>query len=409
MNIKSGKMNNWPTIKSKEIVSFKTGKLDSNAAEERGRFPFFTCAQHTYRINKYAFDTECVLLAGNNAAGVFPLKYYKGKFNAYQRTYIIEPKNVDTLDIKFLFYALKPLLKHFEQQATGVTTKFLTVGILNNLNIPYPPLSIQKKIASVLSAYDDLIENNKRRIVLLEKMAEEIYREWFVRMRFPGRECAKFVKGVPSNWKDLSSIEVFDILSGGTPKTDVTTYWDGDIPFFTPKDAKDNFYVLNTEKYITGTGLSKCNSRLYKKNTIFITARGTVGKIVLSQRDMAMNQSCYALLPKSNDKIYFYFLALKNAITYIKGISKSGVFDNIIVDTFKVIPISLPEINLIANFNSNVDPLFEEMANLIGKNEILRSLRNKLLFRLISGKVSIEDLDIKFPPSMEEEQDKANA
>jgi len=75
---------------------------------------------------------------------------------------------------------------------------------------------------------------------------------------------------------------VFDVLSGGTPKTNIPDYWDGDIPFFTPKDAKDDFYVLNTEKSITANGLRKCNSRLYRKNTIFITARGTVGKLVLT-------------------------------------------------------------------------------------------------------------------------------
>ena len=87
-------MSSFERIKIKDIVTFKTGKLDSNAAENDGKYPFFTCAQQTLRINKHAFDTECVLLAGNNAAGIFPLKYYKGKFNAYQRTYIIEPIDI---------------------------------------------------------------------------------------------------------------------------------------------------------------------------------------------------------------------------------------------------------------------------------------------------------------------------
>ena len=157
----------------------------------------------------------------------------------------------------------------------------------------------QKKIAAILSAYDDQIENNKRRIALLEKMAEEIYCEWFVRFRFPGHDQVKMVKGVPEGWEQKPSIEIFEVLSGGTPKTDVSRFWGGELPFFTPKDAGTNIYVLDTEKTITEKGLESCNSRLYKKDTIFITARGTVGKIVLAHRDMSMNQSCYALLPKT--------------------------------------------------------------------------------------------------------------
>ena len=143
-------MKSWTNAKSKDIVSYKTGKLDSNAAEEGGKYPFFTCAQKTYSINNAAFDTECVLLAGNNAAGIFPLKYYKGKFNAYQRTYIIEPLDKKILNIKYFYFALRPFLKHFEQSSTGVTTKFLTLGILNNLNIP-GPLSPSKRKSQLSS------------------------------------------------------------------------------------------------------------------------------------------------------------------------------------------------------------------------------------------------------------------
>lgn len=279
----------------------------------------------------------------------------------------------------------------------------LNTGILERIPVFYPPAKeSQKKIAAILSAYDDLIENNKRRITLLEKMAEEIYREWFVRFRFPGHDKVKFEKGVPTGWDLKPSIEVFDVLSGGTPKTDVATFWDGEVPFFTPKDAKDSIYVLDTEKKITEKGLSACNSRLYGKDTIFITARGTVGKIVLSYRDMAMNQSCYALLPKSEDDIYFFFYAMKNAISYVKGVSKSGVFDNIIVDTFKSIPLLIPDGKLLIRFNDEIGPLVKNIGILLEAIEVLRETQNMLLPRLISGKLSVENLDLRFPPSMEE-------
>jgi type I restriction enzyme S subunit len=327
-----------------------------------------------------------------------------------QNAVIFRPK--DGLCGDYLFYLLKD--KNFKgyiiNTAQGAANQAsITLDSIFRFEFYIPPFEVQRRIAAILSAYENLIENNKRRIALLENMAEEIYREWFVRMRFPEYENVKFVKGVPEDWRNSPSIEVFDVLSGGTPKTNIPAYWDGDIPFFTPKDAKDNFYVLNTEKSITANGLRNCNSRLYRKNTIFITARGTVGKLVLAQRDMAMNQSCYALLPKAEGGIYFYFLSLNNAIMYIKGISKSGVFDNIIVDTFKVIPIVMPSKPVIDKFNSKVGPLFEQISCLSDKNEILRTSRDMLLGRLISGKPPVEFLDIQFPPSIQTEQDAAHA
>ena len=308
-------------------------------------------------------------------------------------------------DNRYLYYyfSTPQMVRHINDIAIGTAVPGINLGLLKRIKVVIPPLPTQKKIAAILSAYDDLIENNKRRIVLLEKMAEEIYCEWFVRMRFPGHKKVKFVKGLPEGWEIRPSIEVFDVLSGGTPKTDVPQFWDGEIPFFTPKDAGDNIYVLNTEKMITQRGLDTCNSQLYTKNTIFITARGTVGKLALAQKDMAMNQSCYALRQKENEEVYFYYLAMQNAISYVKGISKSGVFDNIIVDTFKVVPLLVPDRKLVQNFNKKVASTFEKISALLEVNELLVAMRDKMLPRLISGKLSVEDLDIHFPLSMQEQ------
>lgn len=302
---------------------------------------------------------------------------------------------------KFVFYFLQQM--HLESFNSGAGVPTLNQNHLHKLKIQIPKLTFQRKIATILSAYDELIENNQRRIALLEKMAEEIYREWFVRLRFPGHEKVKFVKGMPDGWQPVPSNKVFNVLSGGTPNTDNPLYWDGDIPFFTPRDAGENYYILKTEENLTPKGLDSCNSRLYKKDTIFITARGTVGKIGLAYRDMAMNQSCYALTPREEGAVYFYFLSMKNAITYIKGVSKSGVFDNIIVDTFKVVPFFLPPQPLIAQFNEITTPIFRQLGMLLEANEQLVKMRDALLPRLISGKLSVENLGIQFPPSMAEE------
>ena len=202
-----------------DISSMQTGKLNSNAAVPNGIFPFFTCAQETYRINKAAFNTEAVLLGGNNANGVFPLKYYKGEFNAYQRTYIIEALDRNVLDTRYLFYALQSALSKFQAASIGAATQYLTKPILNNFKIGVPGLDAQKRIVNLLSSYDDLIENNRRRIALLEEAARLLYREWFVHFRFPGHEHAKIIDGLPEGWERVRMKQVLIALeSGGRPR-----------------------------------------------------------------------------------------------------------------------------------------------------------------------------------------------
>lgn len=178
----------WRTAKLGELVSFKTGKLDSNAAVPNGDYPFFTCSQETLRTNTYSFDTECVRLAGNNANGIYPLKYFHGKFDAYQRTYVVTTRDPNRLTTRFLYYALRPKLTEFRSISTGAATKFLTLTILNETELQVPPLPVQRRIGAILSAYDELMENSQRRIRILEAMARALYREWFVHFRFPGSE-----------------------------------------------------------------------------------------------------------------------------------------------------------------------------------------------------------------------------
>lgn len=300
---------------------------------------------------------------------------------------------------EYLRYFLPSLqLKAFDVGASNPT---LNRNHLHKLKVKASPPEDQSKIAAILTAYDDLIENNHQRIALLEKMAEEIYREWFVRLRFPGHEHTPVHKGVPEGWDRRPSSEILRIMSGGTPKTDNASFWGGRIPFFTPKDATNSFFVRHTEKAISEYGLESCNSALYPANTIFITARGTVGKIALAQRPMAMNQSCYALAPMTAEDSYYYFLALRGAVSVIRGIAKSGVFSNIIVDTFKQIPLFAPSEGIRKGFANIIDPIFGELALLGDQVELLQQTRDLLLNRLISGKVRLDELDIQFPPSMQ--------
>ena len=204
-------MSEWKKVKLGEITNIKTGKLDSNAAVSNGAYPFFTCDPTTLRIDNWAYDTEAILLAGNNASGNYTAKYYNGKFNAYQRTYIIETIDSQIASVRFLAYAMNQQLQLLKVMSSGSTTKFLTMKMLTQLSINLPTYEIQRSVATILSRYDSLIENYQKQIKLLEEAAQRLYKEWFVDFRFPGHEHTKIIDGVPDGWTRSSLEEICSV------------------------------------------------------------------------------------------------------------------------------------------------------------------------------------------------------
>ena len=281
---------------------------------------------------------------------------------------------------------------HIHRITTGANIPHISGKDIAAYEFELPEFDDQARIVECLSAYDDLIATNQRRIALLEDAARRLYREWFVHLRFPGHESVRVKDGVPEGWSHGSAYDFISILSGGTPKTGVEHYWGGDIPFFTPKDSPDAFYVLGTEKTLTESGLASCNSRLFSKNTTFITARGTVGKVALAQKPMAMNQSCYALAPKQDYDNLFLFAAIKDAVEHFKQVAVGGVFDAIVVDTFKVIPFVLPDAVVTRAFGNAVRPLFQQVETLLLQNTQLAQARDLLLPKLMSGQLDVSGI-----------------
>ncbi len=148
----SQKGKGWVEKKLGDVVNIKTGKLNSNAMVEGGKHPFFTCSREVFAINEYAFDCEAVLLAGNNASGDFNVKHYKGKFNAYQRTYVITVNESSEITYPFLQYKLVNHLKNFKRQSIGAGTKFLKIGMIKGLDVTLPAVSEQNTITTILDS-----------------------------------------------------------------------------------------------------------------------------------------------------------------------------------------------------------------------------------------------------------------
>ena len=157
----------WEIAKLGSLVNLQTGKLNSNAATLNGEFPFFTCSQETFRIDHYAFDTEAILLSGNNAQGIYSVKHYKGKFNAYQRTYVFTLKDEQSVSYPFLHHALSRNLERLRTLSIGTSTKYLTLGVLQNLPIPKPQFDEAERIGEQLQVVEKKIESVARKKTLL--------------------------------------------------------------------------------------------------------------------------------------------------------------------------------------------------------------------------------------------------
>ena len=292
---------------------------------------------------------------------------------------------------KFIYYQLRSehIGRWLEKVSIGATMPSLNTGLLSGIEMVLPPIEIQKQIAGILSAYDDLIENNQKQIKLLEEAAQRLYKEWFVDLNFPGHENTKIVDGVPEGWNICPFSSKVDIMSGGTPKTSIPDYYNGRIPFYTPKDSDGAFFAYKTQMNITEGGLKNCNSRLYPPKTVIITARGTVGKTTILAVPMAMNQSCYALKMKENDAPYYLFFALNNEIKALQTMANGGVFNTIIGKTFDSINIQIPKDPLIYGFEKTVRPFMEQIKNKLQANSKLVEARDRLLPKLMSGEVKV--------------------
>jgi type I restriction enzyme S subunit len=160
----------WDVVKLGEYCNFTTGKLNSNQAVPNGKYPFFTCSQETFRIDRYSFDCEAVLLSGNNAQGKYSVKHYYGKFDAYQRTYVITIRDINSISYEYLKNALETKLEDLRIGSIGTSTKFLTLKMLLSLQIPKPSIDQQQKIAKILSIADNKIESEENRKLALQTL-----------------------------------------------------------------------------------------------------------------------------------------------------------------------------------------------------------------------------------------------
>ena len=280
---------------------------------------------------------------------------------------------------------------------SGVAQPQLPIRDMRQIRLPLPPLPIQRRIAGILSAYDELIENSQRRIKILESMARGLYREWFVHFRFPGHESVPRVKSplgeIPEGWEVKPFGEIYNTSSGGTPSRKRPEYFEGgSIDWVKSQELLDKF-ILSTEERITADAVANSSAKVFPPNTVLVALYGaTIGMLAIISGEAATNQACCAVLPKSS--AYgreFAFLTLLTNRERIIGLRLGAAQQNISQVLLRNFECIKPPTEIATQFAEHVSPLFDGILNLQLQIENLRRTRDLLLPRLMTGQINLED------------------
>lgn len=405
-------------VKLTEISNITTGKLDSNAAEDNGRYPYFTCAPEPLAINTYAFDDDVILLAGNNASGNFHCQRYKGKFNAYQRTYVITAK--DGYDIDYIYYNLKINLAHLKKIAQGSQTKFLTMQILDGFELEDIDLKEQRRLSKILSTIDKKIELNNKINTELEDMAKTLYDYWFLQFEFPNEEGKPYKSSggkmvwnedlkreIPEGWEVNSIAKSILKSKNGDWGTEEPTKKD-DIKVNCFRGA--DFISITQEYNMTAPVryIKKNNTDRLLANGDLITeisggsptqSTGRIGYInqgFLNRSANVMDCSnfCKAFTPLKI--IYQFWLYQTWKSLYENGAmfnyeSKTTGIKNLMFDDFiNSIFFAYPKEEILTKFQNICEIYYDKIQKSLLENQELAALRDFLLPLLINGQVGFK-------------------
>lgn len=304
-------------------------------------------------------------------------------------------------DAEFIYYALRSpeTVTRLESHALVAGVPHINLGILRDFEIRVPSRRTQRRIAQVLSAFDELIEVNKRRIELLEALARSVYREWFVRRRFPGHERAGAVGDEPPDgWivTDLGSISTW--RSGGTPSTRNDEYWDGGIPWITSGSLRSTL-LSASDRTLTPAGVN-AGSRLVERDTVLFVVRGMSlvreVRAGIAERPLAFGQDCKALVAVDGvEPLFLAFTVLDRQDTMHAMVELAGHgTGKLSTDRLKALPVTLPPPELQRHFVEQVAPIRNSMSGAMTVVQTLTSTRDLLLPRLVTGRLDISDVDL---------------
>lgn len=394
-------MTGFHEIKLGEVLTLQRGFDITKSAQSDGDVPIVSSSGVSSYHDKWKVKGPGVIIGRKGTLGTVHFI----STNYWPHDTSLWVKDFKGNDPRFLSYFLQTLkLENFDVGASNPT---LNRNHLHKIKVIFPKkVENQKRIAAILSAYDGLIESNQGCIALLEKLAEDIYREWFVRLRFPGHQKTKILKGVPQGWGLVKLKKAFKYTGGGTPSKEVGRYWNGgDVNWFTPSDitGADGIFLERSGDQCTEEGFNKSSAKMFPPYSVMLTSRATIGAIGINLTPACTNQGFITCIPNERYPLPYLYHWIKLAKPHFELLAGGTTFAELTKGTFKRIEILTPPEPMVAEFAHMESPLFSAIENYLRVNRKLIETRDKLLPRLISGKLSVENLDIQFPPDMAEE------
>ena len=314
--------------------------------------------------------------------------------NTNQAVAIIRFKK-NACNIEYVYYYMKQ--KWFNDYVCSFCSQAAQPNInlnqIGRLKIDLPDRMIQDKIVKNISLYDDLIDNNNKRIKILERMAENLYKEWFVRFRFPGYETAEFVDGVPKGWTFKHIEQIGEVVAGGTPSTKFDEYWNGDIPWLTPADLSDfdGIYIRKGSTSISELGLRKSSAVLLPANTVLLSSRAPIGYVALAKNPITTNQGFKSVICNEDVVNYYYlFYFFKMNKSLLESFGSGATFLELSAKGLRRIKVIVPSIYIQNKFGEIINKIANEIDKLQQQNQNLIKQREYLLPRLMSGKLQVK-------------------
>ena len=322
-----------------ELTKIKTGKLDANAASEDGKYPFFTCSKEPLRISTYSYDCECVLVAGN---GDLNVKYYNGKFDAYQRTYIVESNGDGRLHLPYLYHFMTRYVQELRKLSIGGVIKYIKLGNLTDAEISLPSIKEQKDACEKLKKVKNIIDKKEAQISYLDNLIK-----------------ARFVEMFKGKYDSFKVDEKLKTTSGGTPKSSVNEYYDGgDIPWLTSGEVNYGD-ITKSSNYITEKGLNNSSAKWVPENSIVIAMYGaTAGKVGIVRYKTTTNQAVCSVLPNDNFNQEFLRYAFQDISEELTSKAIGGGQPNIsqtIIKNSYIVDAPIEEQERFASFAKQVD------------------------------------------------------
>ena len=296
-------------------------------------------------------------------------------------------------DTDYIYYLLQ--MKHIRQLAANSMTgasgrQRADLGFIKRIQWNFPKIEVQERIASILSAYDDLIDVNNKRIKVLEQMAENLYKEWFVRFRFPGHETAKFENGIPKGWAITRLGDYGRVETGKTPSMEVSEYYGNDYLFIKTPEMHGNVFVIDTEEKLSKRGHSSQPKKLLPANSIMVTCIGTGGIVAINAEPGHTNQQINSIILDDLKYLEWLFFACRSMRTTIEMFGATGsTMTNLSKGKFEKLKIIEPSTALIEEFHKITESMLKEIEKLMRANQKLACQRDLLLPRLMSGKLEV--------------------